>query len=147
MSAKHEKTGTARYRCPGAFLTAIQAVLIVLAAEWLLARPAFAQSIEATDTHVAAILGTVADANGDPIPNATIVLQGLAGDRMVRLHGILNGTCNFILTRMERDGAPFLNALEEAQRLGFAEAEPTDDGDARKISTREAKAYANPAAP
>jgi len=82
MSAKHEKTGTARYRCPGAFLTAIQAVLIVLAAEWLLAVPAFAQRIEATHTRVAAILGTVADANGDPIPNATIVLQGLAGDRL-----------------------------------------------------------------
>ncbi len=54
---------------------------------------------------------------------------GLAGDRLVKLYGILNGTCNYILTRMEATGTSFAEALGEAQRAGFAEADPTDDVD------------------
>jgi homoserine dehydrogenase len=53
--------------------------------------------------------------------------QGLAGDRIERLEGILNGTCNYILSRMENDGLPFEVCLADAQRLGYAEADPTFD--------------------
>ena len=52
--------------------------------------------------------------------------QGLAGDQCHRIEGILNGTCNFILSKMEA-GAEFSEALREAQMLGFAEADPTED--------------------
>ncbi|HEY1256466.1 MAG TPA: homoserine dehydrogenase [Terracidiphilus sp.] len=52
--------------------------------------------------------------------------QGLAGDRIVRIEGILNGTCNFILSKME-EGAEYKPVLAEAQALGYAEADPTED--------------------
>ena len=52
--------------------------------------------------------------------------QGLAGDRLERIEGILNGTCNFILSKME-DGADYAAVLAEAQKLGYAEADPTED--------------------
>ena len=71
-------------------------------------------------------------AGGVPVIRA--IESGLAGDRLSQVAGILNGTCNYILTRMERDGAGFAAALQEAQALGFAEADPTMDitgGDAR----------------
>ncbi len=54
---------------------------------------------------------------------------GLAGDRLTQVQGILNGTCNYILTRMEHAGISFSDALAEAQQAGFAEAEPSDDVD------------------
>jgi homoserine dehydrogenase len=63
------------------------------------------------------------------IPVLRAVREGLAGDRLLRISGILNGTCNYILTRMESAGLAFDAALVEAQRLGFAEADPTDDLD------------------
>jgi homoserine dehydrogenase len=71
-------------------------------------------------------------AGGVPVIRA--IESGLAGDRLTQVAGILNGTCNYILTRMERDGVEFAAALAEAQALGFAEADPTMDisgGDAR----------------
>ena len=52
--------------------------------------------------------------------------QGLAGDRIERIEGILNGTCNFILSKME-DGADYATVLKEAQAAGYAEADPTED--------------------
>ena len=52
--------------------------------------------------------------------------QGLAGDRIERIEGILNGTCNFILSRME-EGAEYATVLAEAQAKGYAEADPTED--------------------
>lgn len=52
--------------------------------------------------------------------------QGLAGDRIDRIEGILNGTCNFILSKME-DGAEYSPVLAEAQARGYAEADPTED--------------------
>jgi len=52
--------------------------------------------------------------------------HGLAGDRVERVEGILNGTCNFILSNMEQ-GVDYAPALAEAQRLGYAEADPTED--------------------
>jgi homoserine dehydrogenase len=61
------------------------------------------------------------------IPAIIAIQEGLAGDRLYRIAGILNGTCNFILTKMEATGAGFGPALKEAQELGFAEADPTSD--------------------
>jgi homoserine dehydrogenase len=52
--------------------------------------------------------------------------QGLAGDRIERIEGILNGTCNYILSKME-EGAEYAPVLAEAQAKGFAEADPTED--------------------
>ncbi len=53
--------------------------------------------------------------------------EGLAGNRIARIYGILNGTCNYILTRMEQERLSFAECLKEAQRLGYAEADPTFD--------------------
>jgi homoserine dehydrogenase len=53
--------------------------------------------------------------------------EGLAGNAVHRVAGILNGTCNYILSRMETEGLPFEVCLAEAQRLGYAEADPTFD--------------------
>jgi homoserine dehydrogenase len=52
--------------------------------------------------------------------------QGMAGDRIERIEGILNGTCNFILSKME-EGAEYAAVLAEAQAKGYAEADPTED--------------------
>ena len=64
-------------------------------------------------------------AGGIPIVNA--LHKGLAANRIEALVGIVNGTSNYILTAMEEDGQDFANALAEAQRLGYAEADPTFD--------------------
>jgi homoserine dehydrogenase len=61
------------------------------------------------------------------IPAIIGIQEGLAGDRLYRIAGILNGTCNYILTQMEAQGASFDSALKEAQKLGYAEADPTSD--------------------
>ena len=63
------------------------------------------------------------------IPVISGLQEGLAADELVELCGILNGTCNYILTRIESAGISFAEALKEAQKLGFAEADPTDDID------------------
>ena len=64
-------------------------------------------------------------AGGIPVIGA--LRDGIGGDRIVSVTGILNGTCNFILTSMAQQGASFADALATAQELGFAEADPTDD--------------------
>jgi homoserine dehydrogenase len=61
------------------------------------------------------------------IPAIMGIQDGLSGDRIYRIAGVLNGTCNFILTKMEAEGASFASALKEAKELGFAEADPTND--------------------
>jgi homoserine dehydrogenase len=61
------------------------------------------------------------------IPIIAALRDGLAGDRISRVLGILNGTCNYILTSMADGGAPFGDALRQAQELGYAEADPADD--------------------
>ena len=61
------------------------------------------------------------------IPVIRAIQQGLAADRITKVAGILNGTCNYILTRIESVGASFEAALAEAQSLGYAEADPTAD--------------------
>src|SRR5580700_7641606 len=63
------------------------------------------------------------------VPVISGLHQGLAGDELFKIHGILNGTCNYILTQIESNGVPFTTALREAQKLGFAEADPTEDID------------------
>jgi len=63
------------------------------------------------------------------VPVIAGLQEGLAGDELVELCGILNGTCNYILTRIERAGVSFDEALSEAQKLGFAEANPAEDVD------------------
>jgi homoserine dehydrogenase len=64
---------------------------------------------------------------GGGIPLIRPLRESLAGDRIRRVMGIVNGTTNYILTRMTDAGASFADALAEAQRLGFAEADPTAD--------------------
>jgi homoserine dehydrogenase len=61
------------------------------------------------------------------IPVIKTVRENLAGNSVSRLFGILNGTCNFILTKMEAEGRDFADVLKEAQELGYAEANPTFD--------------------
>jgi homoserine dehydrogenase len=63
------------------------------------------------------------------IPIIKVVRESLVGNRFDRIYGIVNGTCNYILTRMKREGAAFADVLADAQRLGYAEADPTIDVD------------------
>ena len=61
------------------------------------------------------------------IPIVKTLREGLAGNSVLRVYGILNGTCNYILSRMEREQLSFETCLSEAQKLGYAEADPTFD--------------------
>jgi len=61
------------------------------------------------------------------IPVIKTLREALPGNRVSRLYGILNGTCNYILSRMELEGLTFSECLKDAQRLGYAEADPTFD--------------------
>ncbi|MFA6684437.1 MAG: homoserine dehydrogenase [Arcobacteraceae bacterium] len=64
-------------------------------------------------------------AGGIPIINA--LREGLSANHILSIKGIINGTCNFILTKMINEGASFADVLKEAQELGYAEADPTFD--------------------
>lgn len=66
---------------------------------------------------------------GGGIPIIRVLREGLAGNDIESIHGILNGTCNYILTRMENEGLPFDDVLKDAQKLGYAEANPSLDID------------------
>ena len=82
-------------------------------------------------------LAQLAEANGVALlfeaavmggaPAVKLLREGLVGDDVESIAGILNGTCNFILTEMEASGRSFAEVLAEAQRLGYAEADPTMD--------------------
>jgi homoserine dehydrogenase len=63
------------------------------------------------------------------IPIIKVLREGLIGNRITRLYGIVNGTCNYILTRMKLESADLPQILADAQRLGYAEAEPSLDID------------------
>ncbi len=63
------------------------------------------------------------------IPVVKTLRESLAGNRVDRVYGIFNGTCNYILTRMQSEGATFEAVLADAQRKGYAEADPTVDVD------------------
>jgi homoserine dehydrogenase len=87
--------------------------------------------------HHGVALAELAEANGvalafeassaGGIPVVKTLREALAGNTVTRLHGILNGTCNYILSRMETEGLTFEACLADAQRLGYAEADPTFD--------------------
>jgi homoserine dehydrogenase len=82
-------------------------------------------------------LALLAEAKGAPLlfeaavmggtPAVKLVREALVGDDIVSVAGILNGTCNYILTEMEASGRSFADVLADAQRLGYAEADPTMD--------------------
>jgi homoserine dehydrogenase len=80
---------------------------------------------EAAEAHGVALRFEAAVAGGIPVVKA--LTEGLAGNAITRLIGVLNGTCNYILTRMEAEDAPYAAVLEAAQRLGYAEADPAFD--------------------
>lgn len=61
------------------------------------------------------------------IPIIHTLLHGLGGNEITSLYGVLNGTCNYILTRMAEEGLSYKQALDEARALGYAEADPTYD--------------------
>jgi homoserine dehydrogenase len=70
------------------------------------------------------------------VPVIRVLQESLAGATIDRVHGIVNGTTNFILTEMARTGCEFSVALAEAQRLGYAEADPSDDVDGRDAAAK-----------
>ncbi|MGI4746132.1 MAG: homoserine dehydrogenase [Janthinobacterium lividum] len=82
------------------------------------------------------------------IPVIKALREGLAADRLVRIGGILNGTCNYILTAMRETGRGFASVLEEAQALGYAETDPSTDVDgidtAHKLAILAALAFGRP---
>ncbi len=70
------------------------------------------------------------------VPVIRVLQESLAGARIDRVHGIVNGTTNFILSEMARAGLSYEAALVEAQRLGYAEADPADDVDGRDAAAK-----------
>src|SRR3989440_1933458 len=97
---------------------------VVTANKALLARHGVALAAIAEKNHVALNFEA---AVGGAIPIVKTLREGLAGNSLARIYGILNGTCNYILTRMEQEKLTFAECLREAQRLGYAEADPTFD--------------------
>ncbi len=108
--------------------------------------------------HHGAELAALAERNGATIgfeaaiaggiPIVKTLREGLAGNRIGRVYGILNGTCNYILTTMRETGRTFGEVLKEAQELGFAEADPSFDVDgidaAHKLALLAALAFGCP---
>ena len=82
---------------------------------------------EAAKKHNTTIQYEAAVAGG--IPVISTLKQSLKGNQIHKIYGIINGTTNFILDKMERDEADFSDVLKEAQEQGFAEADPTSDVD------------------
>ena len=84
------------------------------------------------------------------IPVIKGLREGLAGNRIAQVFGILNGTCNYILTAMREHGREFTDVLADAQRLGYAEADPSFDVDgidaAHKLAILAALAFGRPVA-
>jgi len=97
---------------------------VVTANKALLARHGQKLAVIAERRHVA-LNFEAAVAGGIPIVKT--LREGLNGASFTRIYGILNGTCNYILSRMEQDGLAFEDCLRDAQRLGYAEADPTFD--------------------
>ncbi len=81
----------------------------------------------AAEKHGADLCYEASVAGGIPIIKA--LREGLVSNRIERIYGIMNGTCNYILTRMERERADFAPVLADAQKLGYAEANPSLDID------------------
>jgi len=113
----------------GAALTAVETALahgksVVTANKALLAAHGMALAALAEEKRVA--LAFEASVAGG-IPIVKTLREGLAGNSIERVYGILNGTCNYILSRMEREEMSFADCLKAAQELGYAEADPTFD--------------------
>jgi homoserine dehydrogenase len=98
------------------------------------------------EQHAVPLAFEAAVAGGIPVIKA--LREGLAANRIARVSGILNGTCNFILTSMRERGREFAEVLAEAQRLGYAEADPSFDVDgidaAHKLAILAALAFGRP---
>ena len=73
---------------------------------------------------------------GGVVPVVRVMHETLAAAHLERVHGIVNGTTNFILTEMARTGASYSEALADAQRLGYAEADPSDDVNGRDAAAK-----------
>ncbi|MDQ4071897.1 MAG: homoserine dehydrogenase [Actinomycetota bacterium] len=73
---------------------------------------------------------------GGVVPVVRVMHETLAAAQLERVHGIVNGTTNFILTEMARTGASYSEALADAQRLGYAEADPSDDVNGRDAAAK-----------
>jgi homoserine dehydrogenase len=97
---------------------------VVTANKAMLARHGQALA-EAAEAAGVALRFEAAVAGGIPVVKA--LAEGLAGNAITRVMGVMNGTCNYILTRMEATGAPYEQVLADAQRLGYAEADPSFD--------------------
>jgi homoserine dehydrogenase len=113
----------------GAALACVEAALgagksVVTANKALLAKHGMHLAELAEAKNVA--LGFEASVAGG-IPIVKTLREGLAGNAIARVYGILNGTCNYILSRMEMQHFSFAECLAEAQHLGYAEADPTFD--------------------
>ena len=113
----------------GPALAAVRAALeagrpVVTANKALLARHGVALAKLAEENNVQ--LGFEAAVAGG-IPVIKTLREGLGSARIARVYGIMNGTCNYILTRMGKEGIGFAECLADAQRLGYAEADPTFD--------------------
>jgi len=116
-----------------------EGVALDLARASLTAGKTFVTANKAMLAHHGTELATLAEARDAPlffeaavaggIPAVKTLREGLAGNRVKRIAGILNGTCNYILTTMEQTGRDFGEVLADAQRLGYAEAEPSFDVD------------------
>ena len=112
---------------------------LTLARETLNHGRALVTANKAMIAHHGAELGALADSKNAPlkfeaaVAGGIPVIQGLrdgaAANRIDRVYGILNGTCNFILSAMERDGRDFADVLSDAQAKGYAEADPSFDID------------------
>ncbi|MGY6549403.1 MAG: homoserine dehydrogenase [Roseinatronobacter sp.] len=83
------------------------------------------QLAEAAEAAGVALRFEAAVAGGIPVIKA--LTEGLAGNRIRRIKGVMNGTCNYILTRMEDAGLPYETVFDEASQLGYLEADPTLD--------------------
>ena len=118
---------------------------VVTANKALLAKEG--QEIYQTAARKQLALGIEASVAGG-IPVIKTIREALVGNRILEIRGIINGTCNYILTRMAEHGLSFAAALAEAQARGFAEADPTLDitgGDAaHKIAILAALAFNTP---
>jgi homoserine dehydrogenase len=97
---------------------------VVTANKALLARHGYRLAVLA-ERHRVALNFEASVAGGIPIVKT--LREGLNGSSFTRIYGILNGTCNYILSRMEQDRLAFDECLHEAQRLGYAEADPSFD--------------------
>ena len=112
---------------------------LTLARNTLAAGKPFISANKAMIAHHGMELATIADAADIPlkfeaavargIPVIKALREGASANRIARVYGILNGTCNFILTKMEAEGRDFADVLAEAQAKGFAESDPSFDID------------------